>query len=265
MGSPRVEVVHLTWQEFADRIGTQIVVIPVGSVEQHGPHLPLGVDGFIPYHLALRLAGRLPGLLIAPPVWYAGPSDPASGGGQRFPGTLAVRGTTLIALMVDLLSEFFRQGARRIALLNGHFENTAFLAEGARRVLPPEDASGRKVILINWWEHVPADTLAGLFPEGFPGWEVEHASLTETSLMQALAPDLVHPERIGSDTPRRRTVPRHKTFPEPPGLVPETGILYTAAGASAARGEALAEVLVDAIGRLMAEEFGEDGGAHPGR
>jgi len=254
MSSARIEVAYLTWQEFADRIGGQIVIIPVGSVEQHGPHLPLGVDALIPYHLALRVAERLPAL-VAPPIWYAGPSDPASGGGQRFPGTLAVRGTTLIALTMDILAEFFRQGARRIVLLNGHFENTAFLAEGARRILPPEDATGRKVVLINWWEHVPADTLAGLFPEGFPGWEVEHASLTETSLMQALAPDLVHLERIGSDIPRRRPVPRHKAFPEPPGLVPETGILYTAAGASAARGGALVQVLLDALGQLMAQEF----------
>lgn len=254
MSSARVEVAHLTWQEFADRIGGHIVLIPVGSVEQHGPHLPLGVDVLIPYHLALRLAERLPAL-VAPPIWYAGPSDPASGGGQRFPGTLAVRGTTLIDLTMDILAEFFRQGARRIALLNGHFENTAFLAEGARRVLGPEDATGRKVVLVNWWEHVPADTLAGLFPEGFPGWEVEHASLTETSLMQALAPDLVHLERIGSNLPPLRQIPRHKVFPEPPGLVPETGILHTATGASAVRGEALMQVLVDAIGHVLAQEF----------
>lgn len=265
MTSSRVEVAHLTWQEFAERIKGHIVLIPVGSVEQHGPHLPLGVDVLIPYHLARRLAGRLP-VLVAPPVWYAGPSDPASGGGQRFPGTLALRGTTLVALTMDILSEFFRHGAREIAVLNGHFENTAFLAEGARRVLPPEDTTGRKVVLINWWEHVPSGMLAHLFPEGFPGWELEHASLTETSLMQALAPDLVRAEQIDSGIPQRQPIPRHKTFPEPPGLVPESGVLYTAAGASADRGERLMQVLVDAIAQVMAEEFG--GGstyAHPGR
>ena len=73
--------------------------------------------------------------------------------------------------------------------------------------------------------------------------------------MQALAPDLVHLERIGSNLPRLRQIPRHKVFPEPPGLVPETGILHTAAGASAVRGEALMQVLADAIGHVLAQEF----------
>jgi creatinine amidohydrolase len=243
------------WPEFADRIASHIVAIPVGSIEQHGPHLPLGVDAFIPYHLALRLAARLP-MLVAPPLWYAGPSDPVSGGGQRFPGTLAIRGTTLIALAQDVLEEFFRQGARRVAFLNGHFENTAFLAEAARRVLAPDDASGRKAVILNWWEHVPDDTLRRLFPEGFPGWELEHASLTETSLMQALLPELVHVDRVPpDDAGEGRRAPRHKVFPEPEGLVPASGILHTAKGASPARGEALIEVLLDAIGKVLRTEF----------
>jgi creatinine amidohydrolase len=249
---------RIGWPEFADRIASHIVAIPVGSIEQHGPHLPLGVDAFIPYHLALRLAARLP-VLVAPPLWYAGPSDPVSGGGQRFPGTLAVRGTTLIALAQDVLEEFFRQGARRVTLFNGHFENTAFLAEAARRVLAPDDASGRKAVILNWWEHVPDDTLRRLFPEGFPGWELEHASLTETSLMQALAPDLVHPERLPRDRAPGRPAPRHKVFPEPTGLVPATGILYTAHGASAERGEALVSVILETLEAVLRAEFGLPG------
>jgi len=152
------------------------------------------------------------------------------------------------------MTEFFRQGARHIVLLNGHFENAAFLAEAARRVLPPEDTSGRKVVLVNWWEHVPDDVLQRLFPEGFPGWEVEHASLTETSLMQALAPALVRAERIPPQAGPRRQAPRHKVFPEPSGLVPDSGILYAATGASAERGQALVEVLVRALEVILRTE-----------
>jgi creatinine amidohydrolase len=254
MTAPEHELSRMNWPEFGDRISSHIVAIPVGSIEQHGPHLPLGVDALIPYHLALRLAARLP-MLVAPPLWYAGPSDPASGGGQRFPGTLAIRGITLIELAKDVIEEFLRHGARKIALLNGHFENTAFLAEAARRTLPPDDVSGRKVVIMNWWEHVPDDTLRRLFPEGFPGWEVEHASLTETSLMQALAPDLVHIERLPADVVPGRQAPRHKVFPEPAGLVPPTGILYTARGASAERGEALVAVILEAVEGVFVAEF----------
>ncbi|MDR7420259.1 MAG: creatininase [Armatimonadota bacterium] len=254
MSARESDLSRIAWPEFADRIARDIVAVPVGSIEQHGPHLPLGVDAFIPSHLALRLAARLP-MLVAPPLWYAGPSDPVSGGGQRFPGTLAVRGVTLIALAQDVLEEFFRHGARRIALLNGHFENTAFLAEAARRVLAPTDTSGRKAVILNWWEHVPDSALHRLFPEGFPGWEVEHASLTETSLMQAMAPDLVHPERLPRDSAPGQPAPRHKVFPEPVGLVPPSGILYTARGASAERGEALVAVILDALEGILRAEF----------
>jgi creatinine amidohydrolase len=245
---------NLTWPEFSARASTHVVVIPAGSVEQHGPHLPLGVDAFIPYHLAGRLADRLP-VLVAPPVWYAGPSDPVSGGGQRFPGTLALRGVTLIELTCDLIREFFRQGTSKIAFLNGHFENTAFLAEAARSVLPPDDATGRKIVVVNWWEHVPDETLTRLFPEGFPGWEAEHASLTETSLMQAFLPHLVRAAQISSEEVHRTVVPRHKVFPEPAGLVPSSGVLYSARNASAERGTALADVVLDAIERILRAEF----------
>jgi creatinine amidohydrolase len=254
MPVPDARIARMTWPEFAERIRSHAVLVPVGSVEQHGPHLPLGVDAFIPYHLALRLAERMPAL-VAPPVWYAGPSDPASGGGQRFPGTLALRGTTLIDLTTDILDEFFRQGARWTAIMNGHFENTAFLAEAARRILPPSDASGRKAVVVNWWEHVPDEALRRLFPEGFPGWEVEHASLTETSLMQALVPELVHVDRLPAEASRSRQAPKHKVFPEPSGIIPPSGILYTASGASAARGQTLTEVLLDALESVLRAEF----------
>ncbi len=254
MAGPDALLAHLTWPEFADRIGSHIVIIPVGSIEQHGPHLPLGVDTFIPYRLALRLAARLP-ILVAPPLWYAGPSDPASGGGQHFPGTLGLRGMTLVALTSEVLQEFLRQGARKIALLNGHFENTAFLAEAARQVLPAEDTSGRKIVIVNWWEHVPDEVLRKLFPEGFPGWEVEHASLTETSLMQALEPDLVRNDRIPREATARQQAPRHKVFPEPAGLVPSSGILYRATEASAEHGEGLLATLLTVIEGILRTEF----------
>lgn len=249
----RILVEHLTWPEFADQIGQRMVLVPVGSVEQHGPHLPLGTDTFIIWQLAQRLAERLDAL-VAPPVWYAAASDPASGGGQRFPGTMSLRGTTLLCLIGDILREFFRHGARHLVLLNGHFENTAFLAEAARQVLPSDDTSGRRIILVNWWEHVSEAVLRDLFPEGFPGWEVEHASLTETSLMMALIPSLVHPDRIPPRPREYQVPPRHKVFPEPQGRVPPSGILYTAVGASPERGEALVAALVDTLAAVLVQE-----------
>jgi creatinine amidohydrolase len=168
---------------------------------------------------------------------------------------MGLQGTTLIALVRDILQGFIRQNAKSIVLLNGHFENSAFLCEAARQVLPVGDVSGGKIVVLNWWEHVPDETLEQLFPEGFPGWEFEHASLTETSLMLALVPELVRVERIPKETGQRHLVLRHKVFPEPSGLVPESGILYSATEASGPRGEALLRVLLAAMEEIIRSEF----------
>ncbi len=248
-GGPRA-MTQMTWQEFRDAAPSSLLVLCVGSVEQHGPHMPLDVDLRIPYGLALRLCARIPAVL-APPLYYAGHSQPATGGGQHFPGTTAVRGQTLSALIGDILADLERQGLRRFLILNGHFENTAFIAEAARE----ESArSGAKILIVNWWELVKPEVLARLFPDGFPGWEVEHASLTETSLMMHMWPELVHESRIPRQEGKKYQ-PRHVVFPEPPGLVPATGILYTAEGANTGIGEALTNHILECLERIVAEEF----------
>jgi creatinine amidohydrolase len=244
---------HITWPEFAARVEGTLVVLPVGSVEQHGPHLPLGTDVLIAWHLAGRLAERLRGL-VAPPIWYAGPSDPGSGGGLRFPGTMALPGSVLSASVAEILRECFRHGAGGIAVLNGHFENTAFLVEAAREVRPPDDRTGRRIVLLNWWEHISDALLARAFGGRFPGWEAEHAGVMETSLMHVFEPHLVHVERIPPDAPPP-PVPRHRVFPEPEGWVPASGILHRAAVLPPDLCEAIVAHILDAFGRALAAEF----------
>ena len=241
---------RMTWQEFRDASPSSLLVLCVGSVEQHGPHMPLDVDLRIPYGLAQRLCARIPAIL-APPLYYAGHSQPATGGGQHFPGTTAIRGQTLLSLIGDILADLGRQGLHRFLVLNGHFENTAFIVEAARE----ESArSGAKILVVDWWELVKPEVLARLFPDGFPGWEVEHASLTETSLMMYMWPELVHADRIPHQVGKKHQ-PRPVVFPEPHGLVPATGILYTAEGANTSIGEALTNHILECLERVVAEEF----------
>lgn len=244
---------HLTWPEFAERTGGSLVILPVGSVEQHGPHLPLGTDVLIASHLAGRLAQRLPAL-VAPPIWYAGPSDPASGGGLRFPGTMALPGHLLGASVAEIFRECFRHGAAGIAVLNGHFENAAFLVEAAREVLAPADRSGHKIVLLNWWEHISDAMLARAFGGEFPGWEAEHAGVMETSLMHVFEPHLVHLERIPPDA-APPPLPRYKVFPEPERWVPASGILHRAAVLPPDLCEAVVAHILDAMGRALEAEF----------
>ncbi|HEU5430646.1 MAG TPA: creatininase family protein [Thermomicrobiales bacterium] len=78
---------QLTWPEFRDRIERAVLIVPFGAVEQHGYHLPLGVDAQLPFQLALAAASRFPAI-VAPPIWFGYKSQPRSGGGGRFPGTI---------------------------------------------------------------------------------------------------------------------------------------------------------------------------------
>jgi creatinine amidohydrolase len=244
---------HLTWTEFQERFDRMVVMIPLGSVEQHGYHMPLGVDGQIPFYLALLSAERFP-VVVAPPIWYGYKSQPRSGGGGLFPGTTSFDGETVTACVRDLVRDLVRQGQHYIVLLNGHMENTAFAAEGVDLALREIDQEGVKVVLINWWEHVGDEVIAQLFPEGFPGWEAEHASLTETSLMAHFLPHLVLSDRF-PESEEYRPVPKYSVWPEPPGLVPESGVLYQAHDASAEKGAALADHISGDIVAILQSEF----------
>jgi creatinine amidohydrolase len=246
-----IALTDMNWQEFARKMSGSTIALCVGSVEQHGPHLPLSVDLLIPYHLALALGEREP-VLVAPPIHYGYRSQPATGGGQSFPGTTSLSGQTLTLLVKDILVDFVRQGCKHFLLMNGHFENTSFIGEAAHLVTTAHP--GVKVVIVNWWDLVTETTLNSLFPEGFPGWEVEHASLVETSLIMYFRPDLVHPERIPAQKGQKHQ-PRPLVFPEPAGLVPESGILYSAEGASADKGAAIVQELVSRIQEIVTAEF----------
>src|SRR5215212_11335441 len=122
---------EITWPEVEEAIGQGAgVVLPVGSTEQHGHHLPLSTDAVLPTELALAIAEPLD-LLVAPPITYGYRSRPLSGGGQGFVGTTSVSARTLMSQIHDVLREFVRQGFRRILVLNWHFENANFVYEAA--------------------------------------------------------------------------------------------------------------------------------------
>ena len=246
-------MIDLTWEEFRDRAPSSIVVVPLGAVEQHGPHLPLDTDMALPEGLALALPDRLP-VIVAPGFAYGYKSQPNTGGGERFPGTTSFDGATFTACVRDIVRQLIDQGVRSVVLLNGNYENTYFAIEGLDLALrdvgrPP----GVKALLINWWEQLKPADLDPVFDGAFPGWEAEHASIVETSLMLHFGPDRVELDRI--PLPARVPLPTYTTLPEPGGLVPASGVLSTAIGSSAAKGAALAERLVDAITEILTREF----------
>jgi len=239
----------MTWEEYRDEVSRRIIILPVGSLEQHGPHLPLSTDVVIPTSLAKMVCEELDAMVL-PPIAYG---YKAEGGGQLFPGTTSLDGTTLINLTLDILRETYRHGGRRFLVLNGHYENVAFLTEAAALLV--REVNDVRVVILSWWDQVSDEMIDELFAEaGFPGWGVEHAAITETALMQYFAPELVREDKIIDDQSER--VPTYCIFPPPDDIISRSGVLYKATYASREKGEKLAEQVVGAIVEIAREELG---------
>ena len=242
-------VEQMTWEEYRAEVSRRIIILPVGSLEQHGPHLPLNVDVVIPTSLAKMVSEELH-TMVLPPIAYGYKSQ---GGGQLFPGTTSLDGITLINLTLDILRETYRHGGRRFLVLNGHYENVAFVTEAVELFL--RDADDARVVILAWWDQVSDEMIDELFAEaGFPGWDIEHAAITETSLMQYFAPELVREDKIIDDQSERK--PTYSIFPPPDDIIPRSGVLYKATYASREKGEKLAKQVAGTIVRIARQELG---------
>jgi creatinine amidohydrolase len=251
-----VFLAELTWPEFAARVQRNPpVFLPVGATEQHGPHLALNVDVILPTGVCERVARELGGL-VAPTIPYGYKSQPRSGGGQAFPGTLSLDAQTLSLVLRDVIRDLGAHGVRRLVVLNGHFENAWPVVEGldlGLRELRRDGIADMQAMRLEYWDFVERATLDRLFPNGFPGTELEHASLLETSLMLLLRPDLVQMDRVPSDGPAR--FPTYDRWPVPAGFVPESGVLADARGSSAEKGQWLMDDHVRLIAAAVRREF----------
>ena len=252
-----VFMAELSWPEWAQKIAAgAIIFIPVGATEQHGPHLPLNVDVILPTGVCERVA-RGGGGLVAPTLPYGFKSMPRSGGGQTFPGTTSLDAQTLSLTLRDIIRDLGVHGARRFVIVNGHFENAWITVEGldlALRALRQEGIGDVTAMRLEYWDFVRRETLDRIFPDGFPGTELEHASLIETSLMLLLRPDLVDVSKIPQEG--RASFPPYDIFPAPPGYLRATGVLADARGASAEIGGWLMDDHVALITASVRKEFG---------
>lgn len=243
---------NMTWYEFNERKNKDVVILPVGSVEQHGPHLPLFTDTIISEGFANLLGDKVNGIVM-PSINYGYKSQPASGGGPLFPGTIDLNGTTLINLVKDIIEELIRDGVRKIALVNSHFENQAFLLE-AIDLVSKNMPSDTKIIMMSWWDLISQDTIDKIFDEvEFPGWALEHAAITETSLILKFRPELVHMDRLIDE--KIEEVPTYQVYPIPKDLVPQSGLLSIGRTSSAQKGEVIVEEALNKMIDIVKKEF----------
>jgi len=244
---------RMPWREYESKIKTGTIILPVGATEQHSAHLPLGVDSIITENVALRLAEEIDAL-VAPPLYYGYKSQPSSGGGPLFPGTIDLNGATLTSLAQDILKELLADGWQRILVLNGHFENQAFLIEAADLLLRDQQSDFPRVVITSWWDNISQDVLPQIFDEvEFAGWELEHAAIVETSAMMYFAPELVNADLFLDEG--LESIPRCHSFPVRRGILPESGNLHTPRTSSAEKGRIIVENAVANLKKIAATEF----------
>ena len=230
------------------------VILPVGATEQHGHHLPLCTDAALAEHLALEVAAQLD-VLVAPPVTYGYRSRPLSGGGEAFPGTVSLSARTLMALVEEVLIGLAASGFRRLVILNWHYENSNFVYEAAWLARERGASADPRIMVIEAaFSELSPGVMELLFGDEFPGWDVEHAGILETSLMLHLRPDLVCFDRAVDDQARRH--PPYDVVPTPADFVPRSGTLWKATRASADKGRLAWPEIVSRVTRAVGDELG---------
>lgn len=222
--------------------GGAVVVQPIGSIEQHGPHLPLDTDSYTSEAVALRAATAAPfPVLVLPTVWW-GVSEYWMG----FAGTIAVQPSVLADLLTDILDSVARGGFHHALLLNGHGGNPGTMHTVAVRLL----GRGLKVVGVNYWALV-RDLLRE--KSRADGGSIGHAGEVETSLQLALRADLVRADlapREGTEMPRSALGKWGELVvaPPDPALESPLGVYGAASAASATFGR---EILDLAVSRLV--------------
>jgi len=251
---------QLNWVEYAERIREQrpVIFLPVGALEQHGPHLPMNCDEVIPREISEEVARNINGL-VAPSLFYGYKSQPRTGGGNHFPGTTSLSAEAMITSVRDVIIEFARHGARRMVLMDGHSENTMFIIEGidlALTELSRDGVTDMKILRIGYYEFTSSETEKIVWPDGFPSWPLEHAGVMETSVMLYRRPELVDMSKLPTDVPAQ--FPPYDVYPvsfENLPNLPRSGALNSAQIATAEKGKILFDEYVARISDAVTNEF----------
>jgi creatinine amidohydrolase len=253
---------EMTWAETdAAAAAGAVAVIPFGTTEQHGPHLPLMVDYLIAGSVARAAVERVvaaqpdqtapPRAVLLHPVTYSFNEHH-----MDFPGTIAINTHTIIDYLVDIGRSLAHHGFARLILLNGHGSNVPFMDIAARLIInqTPSICCG-----LNWASLLTAEDRACL---QLGGTIDTHAGESETSLVLHLRPDLVDMSkavRTLDEVQRSANIytPRHRAvyFQEWWSRNGSTGVRGDATLATAEKGQQLFEAAVRTVAAFI-EEFG---------
>ncbi|KPV64052.1 MAG: 2-amino-5-formylamino-6-ribosylaminopyrimidin- 4(3H)-one 5'-monophosphate deformylase [Candidatus Bathyarchaeota archaeon BA1] len=232
---------EMTPEEMAEALRVvDTVLVPLGTIEQHGPHLPVGTDVFIPIEVAKRVAEKSH-VLVAPPIYYGNSMSM-----QEMKGVITITPETLAAMLLDLCRSLAKQGFKKIVFINGHGGNVQVLNFiGQRSRLE----TGAKIIRVDWWV-IASEEISKICER-----EVVHADEGETSMALACRPKLVNMEKavrdeMADELTQRLTRGKPKNMPQvylPFQVWTKTGLIGDAVKATAEKGEKILEAVVSNI------------------
>jgi creatinine amidohydrolase len=243
---------EMTTLEIADLAANAVFILPVAAIEQHGPHLPIGTDWMLGSRVAADAERQRPDRIVLYPAIPVGSSDHH----RPFAGTLTLRADHYTDMLVDLTETMIGWGARRICLLNSHGGNMtpgkqALNLVAARR---PHDV---------WCVMTSYFDLAGSAFAGDPPMETDavlsHACEYETSMMQIVAPQLVHMDRYTPQTepPDNKYIGWHDERPSPIAYgamtewITSNGVSGDPRPSTPEKGEHLLRAAADALVRFV--------------
>lgn len=218
-----------------ERADKDVAILPVGSIERHGDHLPLGTDSELPEHIARR-AADLTSAIVLPTIYYG--SCHAMRG---FPGTFDIDSEILFKYIECVLEEAWRNGIRLVVVLNGHGGNATPIQMAARQAT---SRTGLSVAVLDWWKDLGTGK-KDLFSS--PG----HAGEDETSAMLAVDESKVNIYLAGR---HEVTYPEVKVYSKKiDGMLYEIALTGDAKKATKEKGEELISAAVEDLAKIVAD------------
>lgn len=222
--------------------GVDMVILPVGSTEQHGAHLPVGVDAIIPDEIAQRVSARVR-VPVLPCVRYGNSLTH-----RGWHGTVSLRPETLQRMIEEIVRWPYASGFGRFVILNGHLANPWPLLSAMDNLR--YDLPAIRIRVLSWWDITPE--LAREVRRDAVGPSF-HANNAETSVMMYLRPDLVRMDRVQTEQSAERPF-----FSYPMRFRTPSGVTGDPLSATRERGQELVEMAVTGLASQLREAMHEE-------
>ncbi|MEM3700770.1 MAG: creatininase family protein [Candidatus Bathyarchaeia archaeon] len=239
----KVWFAELTMKEVEEAVkANKVIILPVGSVEEHGSHLPLCTDSLQPEYVAVEVAKKT-GSLVAPPLNYGVCTVT-----RVFPGTISISFQSLYRITKEVVEEFVRNGFKRFLILSGHAdeEQMAALRLAAYYVMWKygEEVEKRKLRIMVCSDYDFAYELRGKYFDEMDG----HGGTIETSRVMAIKPELIR----GKERKNLQKLPRFEITANPKEFLPN-GIRGDPAAASVEKGKFINDYIIGELVKLIEE------------